>query len=194
MGADLNGGGQGGSGSPPSPVRSRPADSPRPLRDGIAALQTDRCFYCRGPLGARPEADHFIPRVRCGVDAVENLVLAYRACNTDRRDLLPGPPRGQLGAPQRTPRRQASRARQSQPVGQLTPRRPRPWPARSTATCPRAAHRSGLGSETSAARTPLRSWPFCIVAGEQRVRRDRPDPDNLRAGLGSHSGRAIPSG
>jgi hypothetical protein len=65
---------------------------PKPLRDGIAALQADRCFYCRGPLGARPEADHFIPRVRCGVDALENLVLADRACNNDKRDLLPGPP------------------------------------------------------------------------------------------------------
>jgi 5-methylcytosine-specific restriction endonuclease McrA len=62
------------------------------LREGIAALQAGRCFYCRGPLGVRPEADHFIPRVRCGVDAVENLVLADRACNNDKRDLLPGPP------------------------------------------------------------------------------------------------------
>jgi len=62
------------------------------LREGIAVLQAGRCFYCRGPLGARPEADHFIPRVRCGVDAVENLVLADRVCNNDKRDLLPGPP------------------------------------------------------------------------------------------------------
>ena len=64
---------------------------PKPLRDGIAALQANRCFYCRGPLGVRPEADQFIPRVRCGLDAVENLVLADRACNNDKRDLLPGP-------------------------------------------------------------------------------------------------------
>ena len=28
----------------------------------------------------------------CGIDAVENLVLADRACNNDKRDLLPGPP------------------------------------------------------------------------------------------------------
>jgi hypothetical protein len=49
---------------------------PRALRDGIAALQGNLCFYCRGTLGAAPEADHFIPRVRCGIDAVENLVLA----------------------------------------------------------------------------------------------------------------------
>jgi len=64
---------------------------PRPLRDGIAALQDGRCFYCRGPLGSTPEADHFIARVRCGIDAVENLVLADRRCNNDQRDLLPSP-------------------------------------------------------------------------------------------------------
>ena len=32
-----------------------------------------------------------IPRVRCGIDAVGNLVLADRACNNDKRDLLPAP-------------------------------------------------------------------------------------------------------
>jgi HNH endonuclease len=65
---------------------------PKALRDGIAALQDDRCFYCRGDLGTAPEADHFVPRVRCGIDAVENLVLADRRCNNDKRDLLPGRP------------------------------------------------------------------------------------------------------
>ena len=42
---------------------------PRPLRDGIAALQGGRCFYCHDPLGSTPEAGHFIPRIRCGIDA-----------------------------------------------------------------------------------------------------------------------------
>jgi len=70
---------------------SDPILPPRPLRDGIAALQDGRCFYCHGPLGSTPEADHFIARVRCGIDAVENLVLADRRCNNDKRDLLPGP-------------------------------------------------------------------------------------------------------
>jgi hypothetical protein len=65
---------------------------PKALRDGLAALQDNRCFYCREAFGAVPEADHFIPRVRCGIDAVENLVLADRRCNNDKRDLLPGPP------------------------------------------------------------------------------------------------------
>ena len=64
---------------------------PRALRDGITALQDGQCFYCRRTLGATPEADHFIPRIRCGIDAIENLVLADRQCNNDKRDLLPGP-------------------------------------------------------------------------------------------------------
>jgi len=64
---------------------------PKPLRDGIAALQGNRCFYCRRSLGAKREADHFIPRVRCGIDVVENLVLADYSCNNDKRDLLPAP-------------------------------------------------------------------------------------------------------
>ena len=75
----------------PPPVRIRPAPSPPALRDGIAALQDSRCFYCREGLGSAAEADHFIPRIRCGIDAVENLVLADRRCNKDKRDLLPGP-------------------------------------------------------------------------------------------------------
>jgi hypothetical protein len=65
---------------------------PRALRNGIAALQDNQCFYCRGILGAAPQADHFIPRIRCGIDAIENLVLADRRCNNDKRDLLPGQP------------------------------------------------------------------------------------------------------
>ena len=64
---------------------------PKALRDGIVALQDGQCFYCGGTLGATPEADHFIPRIRCGIDAIENLVLADRRCNNDKRDLLPGP-------------------------------------------------------------------------------------------------------
>ena len=65
---------------------------PRTLREGLASLQAGRCFYCGTPFQRAPEADHFIPRVRCGIDAVENLVLADRVCNNDKRDLLPAPP------------------------------------------------------------------------------------------------------
>jgi len=65
---------------------------PKPLRDGLADLQQGRCFYCLRSLSRRPDADHFIPRVRCGIDTVENLVLADPACNNDKRDLLAAPP------------------------------------------------------------------------------------------------------
>jgi 5-methylcytosine-specific restriction endonuclease McrA len=65
---------------------------PRALREGLADLQASRCFYCRRPFRRAPEADHFIPRVRCGIDAVENLVLADSTCNNDKRDLLPAAP------------------------------------------------------------------------------------------------------
>jgi 5-methylcytosine-specific restriction endonuclease McrA len=64
---------------------------PKALRDGIAALQDGQRFYCGQTLGATSEADHFIPRIRSGIDAIENLVLADRRCNNDKRDLLPGP-------------------------------------------------------------------------------------------------------
>jgi hypothetical protein len=64
--------------------------APKALRNGIADLQGGRCFYCAGSLGVDPEADHFIPRVRCGIDAVENLVLADWRSNNDKRDLLAG--------------------------------------------------------------------------------------------------------
>ena len=46
-------------------------------------------------------------RIRCGIDAVENLVLADRRCNNDKRDLLPGPrtsPPGPAATSTTTPR------------------------------------------------------------------------------------------
>ena len=64
---------------------------PKALREGLADLQASRCFYCRRPFRRAPDADHFIPRVRCGIDAVENLVLADSACNNDKHDRLPDP-------------------------------------------------------------------------------------------------------
>jgi 5-methylcytosine-specific restriction endonuclease McrA len=90
MVAEINGG-HGRAGPAPAPVRLGPGPSPRALRDGIATLQDGRCFYCPRPPGPTAEADHFILRVRCGIDAIENLVLADQRCNNDKRDLLPGP-------------------------------------------------------------------------------------------------------
>jgi len=36
----------------------RPDHAACPLRDSIAALQNNRCFYCFHPLGSTAEADH----------------------------------------------------------------------------------------------------------------------------------------
>jgi hypothetical protein len=110
---------------------------PRALRDGIVALQDGRCFYCRKPLGSTPEADHFIPRIRCGIGAVENLVLADRRCNNDKRDLLPAPRTSPLGPAATSTTTPHSPTWPPPPGGTPTRPRPRPWPARSTATCPR---------------------------------------------------------
>jgi hypothetical protein len=63
----------------------------RVLRDGLRDLQGGRCFYRADQLVGITEVDHFIPRVRCGIDAVQNLVLADRVCNGDKSDLLPAP-------------------------------------------------------------------------------------------------------
>ena len=63
----------------------------RVMRDGLKDLQGGCCFYCGDPLIGITEVDHFIPRVRCGIDAVENLVLVDRICNGDKSDLLPAP-------------------------------------------------------------------------------------------------------
>jgi 5-methylcytosine-specific restriction endonuclease McrA len=64
---------------------------PLDLRRGLGFLQGGRCFYCKGELTGTAEADHFVPRSRCNVDAIENLVMADRSCNNDKRDILAGP-------------------------------------------------------------------------------------------------------
>jgi hypothetical protein len=64
---------------------------PKMVRDGLADLQAGCCFYCGRRLVGVTEVDHFIPRVRCGIDAIENLVLADRPCNRDKSDLLAEP-------------------------------------------------------------------------------------------------------
>jgi len=42
--------------------------------------------------------------IRCGIDAIDNLMLADRQCNNDKRDLLPAHACDRLGPPQPTPR------------------------------------------------------------------------------------------
>jgi 5-methylcytosine-specific restriction endonuclease McrA len=54
------------------------------LRDA----QAGACFYCRRPLHAAGEVDHFIPWSRYPVDLPHNFVLAHAQCNRAKRDFL----------------------------------------------------------------------------------------------------------
>jgi hypothetical protein len=60
---------------------------PPKLRDGLADIQGNACFYCGDRLAARREVDHFLAWSRWPNDAVENLVLADR-CNSAKSDHL----------------------------------------------------------------------------------------------------------
>jgi len=60
----------------------------RPL---LRELQSGTCFYCARRL-RESEVDHFVPWSRYGVDLGHNFVLACRACNNAKRDLLSGRP------------------------------------------------------------------------------------------------------
>lgn len=55
-------------------------------------MPSAQCFCCGGSLKARGEVDHFIPWSRYQVDAGQNFVLAHRACNNDKRDVLAARP------------------------------------------------------------------------------------------------------
>jgi 5-methylcytosine-specific restriction endonuclease McrA len=64
-------------------------DSYRPL---LTDLQAKTCFYCRRPLRGRGEVDHFIPWSRYPIDLGHNFVLAHKACNGSKGDLLADAP------------------------------------------------------------------------------------------------------
>lgn len=59
------------------------------LRRGLLELQGGRCFYTGEPLsGAEADVDHFLPWSRSPMNAVENLVVAGRPANNNKRDHL----------------------------------------------------------------------------------------------------------
>lgn len=60
------------------------------LTEGLRELQSRTCFYCDGRMPGAAEVDHFLPWSRWPNDSIENLVLAHRRCNNDKRDLLAG--------------------------------------------------------------------------------------------------------
>lgn len=55
-------------------------------RPFLRELQSDQCFYCRGPLGNTGEVDHFVPWARYPIDLGHNFVLAHSACNNQKSD------------------------------------------------------------------------------------------------------------
>lgn len=57
-------------------------------REVLRDCQSDTCFYCQQPLRKSGEVDHFVPWSRYSRDLAHNFVLAHRACNGDKRDLL----------------------------------------------------------------------------------------------------------
>lgn len=57
-------------------------------KDLLTELQNSRCFFCDRRLKSAAEVDHFIPWSRYCNNAIENLVLADRSCNHDKRDYL----------------------------------------------------------------------------------------------------------
>jgi CRISPR/Cas system Type II protein with McrA/HNH and RuvC-like nuclease domain len=60
------------------------------IRGGLWEIQKETCFYCaeRIPEPIRGEVDHFIPWSRYPDNGIENLVVAHKRCNGDKRDYL----------------------------------------------------------------------------------------------------------
>jgi 5-methylcytosine-specific restriction endonuclease McrA len=58
-----------------------------PVRDPLLQLQDGACFYCGGQRGPW-EVDHFLPWARWPDDRLDNLVVAHRRCNNDKRASL----------------------------------------------------------------------------------------------------------
>lgn len=64
----------------------------RAVRNPLADLQAQKCFYCNAPLGRLVHIDHVIPWSRCGLDDLANLVAADPGCNQRKADYLPAEP------------------------------------------------------------------------------------------------------
>jgi 5-methylcytosine-specific restriction endonuclease McrA len=61
----------------------------RQVRRDLWLVQGRRCFYCGHPLDVgASEVDHFIPWARYPDDGLDNLVVADRRCNGDKRAFL----------------------------------------------------------------------------------------------------------
>jgi len=60
------------------------------IKASLWEIQEARCFYCsdRIPEPHRGEVDHFLPWSRYPDNGIENLVVAHKRCNSDKRDFL----------------------------------------------------------------------------------------------------------
>lgn len=58
------------------------------VRGPLRELQGRRCFYCLGRADEPGEVDHFIPWARYADDSLDNLVVAHRRCNGQKRDFF----------------------------------------------------------------------------------------------------------
>jgi 5-methylcytosine-specific restriction endonuclease McrA len=54
----------------------------------LRAIQSGECFYCRDPIRAGAEVDHFIPWSKYPRDLAHNFVLAHGKCNLYKSDML----------------------------------------------------------------------------------------------------------
>lgn len=55
----------------------------------LMASQNSKCIYCRHDIRKEYEVDHILPVSKGGSNDRTNLQLLCRACNLDKRDLLP---------------------------------------------------------------------------------------------------------
>jgi HNH endonuclease len=58
------------------------------LREPLARLQKNQCFYCGLELRQRFDVDHFVPWTLYQLDLGHNFVLAHSDCNNAKRDRL----------------------------------------------------------------------------------------------------------
>ncbi|TVR37517.1 MAG: hypothetical protein EA388_01455 [Nitriliruptor sp.] len=58
------------------------------LREPLLRIQRGHCFYCQAERGPW-EVDHFLPWSRWPDNRLDNLVVADRGCNNDKRAALP---------------------------------------------------------------------------------------------------------
>jgi len=58
------------------------------IREFLADIQSNKCFYCHKLIRDAGAVDHFIPWIRYPRDITQNFVLAHQRCNTDKSDLL----------------------------------------------------------------------------------------------------------